>query len=133
HPLVVRVGSDVGALEGIHPKIEDLGLTSVSPTSSPKMTRMLGRFACAAAELARQSAPHSGDTRARNLHLASRSRHAAPPWPKPYGFANTCFQSFFMSTTVHFLAVASSQALSSLATCDFRSYAYSGSASVGGA
>ena len=40
------------------------------------------------------------------------------------------FQSCFMSTTVHLFAAAASSAISSFPKCDWRSYAYSRSASV---
>jgi hypothetical protein len=43
---------------------------------------------------------------------------------------NTCFQSRFMSTTVQPFLPASSNALSSRPTAEFRSYAHSRSASV---
>src|SRR6185369_17167265 len=55
------------------------------------------------------------------LSLSTRSYFITFSSRGAYWSANTRFQSFFMSTTVHFLATASSHALSSFPTCEVRS------------
>jgi hypothetical protein len=88
----VRIRADVGLADVIAPKHHDIGLLVLCL-----------REAC-----------HGKRTEQGNdsdLHV-----HLLHSWN-----ANTFFQSRFMLTTIHFFALASSQALSSLPMCESRS------------